>query len=66
MQKRIGGIGAGGKVASRSWSARVEALEHRRVSRNTGVRGLLKLWTRAGKFRPVHWARKMIVRARPP
>jgi phosphatidylglycerophosphate synthase len=38
-----------------------EALEHRRVCRNTGVRGLLKLWTRAGKFRPVHWARKMIV-----
>ncbi|MGI5159956.1 CDP-alcohol phosphatidyltransferase family protein [Microbispora sp. CA-102843] len=38
-----------------------EALEQRRVSRNTGVRGLLKLWTKAGKFRPVHWARKMIV-----
>lgn len=38
-----------------------EALEHRRASRNTGVRGLLKLWTKAGKFRPVHWARKMIV-----
>ncbi|WP_169979073.1 CDP-alcohol phosphatidyltransferase family protein [Microbispora sp. H10836] len=38
-----------------------EALEERRASRSTGVRGLLKLWTKAGKFRPVHWARKMIV-----
>jgi hypothetical protein len=38
-----------------------EALEQRRASRNTGVRGLLKLWTKAGKFRLVHWARKMIV-----
>ncbi|MEU6408404.1 CDP-alcohol phosphatidyltransferase family protein [Microbispora sp. NPDC046933] len=38
-----------------------EALEQRRASRSTGVRGLLKLWTKAGKFRPVHWARKMIV-----
>ncbi|MBP2702641.1 CDP-alcohol phosphatidyltransferase family protein [Microbispora sp. RL4-1S] len=37
------------------------ALEERRASRSTGVRGLLKLWTKAGKFRPVHWARKMIV-----
>lgn len=38
-----------------------EALEQRRASRSTGVRGLLKMWTKAGKFRPVHWARKMIV-----
>ncbi|MBX6382821.1 MAG: CDP-alcohol phosphatidyltransferase family protein [Microbispora sp.] len=38
-----------------------EALEERRASRSTGVRGLLKLWTKAGKFRPLHWARKMIV-----
>ncbi|GII89993.1 CDP-alcohol phosphatidyltransferase family protein [Sinosporangium siamense] len=37
------------------------ALETRRATRNTGVRGLLKMWTKAGKFRPVHWARKMIV-----
>lgn len=38
-----------------------EALEERRASRSSGLRSLLKLWTRAGKFRPVHWARKMIV-----
>ena len=38
-----------------------EALEERRASRSTGVRGILRLWTKAGKFRPVHWARKMIV-----
>ncbi len=38
-----------------------DALEKRRVSRSTGVRGLLRLWTQAGRFRAVHWARKMIV-----
>ncbi|MEW9531608.1 CDP-alcohol phosphatidyltransferase family protein [Microbispora sp. NPDC049125] len=38
-----------------------EALEQRKASRASGVRGLLKLWSRAGKFRLVYWARKMIV-----
>ncbi|MEV6982980.1 CDP-alcohol phosphatidyltransferase family protein [Sphaerisporangium sp. NPDC051017] len=38
-----------------------DALEKRRATRTGGVRGLLKLWTRAGRFRAVHWARKMIV-----
>ncbi|WP_214105273.1 CDP-alcohol phosphatidyltransferase family protein [Acrocarpospora catenulata] len=38
-----------------------DALEQRRESRSTGVQGLLRLWTRAGRFRLVHWARKMIV-----
>ncbi|WP_274384772.1 CDP-alcohol phosphatidyltransferase family protein [Streptosporangium sp. KLBMP 9127] len=37
------------------------ALEERKAARSTGVRGLLKMWTKAGKYRPVHWARKMIV-----
>jgi phosphatidylglycerophosphate synthase len=37
------------------------ALEIRKANRSTGVRGLLKLWTKAGKIRAVHWARKMIV-----
>ncbi|GAA5081442.1 CDP-alcohol phosphatidyltransferase family protein [Thermocatellispora tengchongensis] len=37
------------------------ALEQRRVARRTGVRALLKMWSKAGRFRPVHWARKMIV-----
>ncbi|HEY9525026.1 MAG TPA: CDP-alcohol phosphatidyltransferase family protein [Thermopolyspora sp.] len=39
-----------------------EALEQRRLERPAGgVRGLLKLWSKAGKFRVVYWARKMIV-----
>ncbi|GII81169.1 hypothetical protein Sru01_61510 [Sphaerisporangium rufum] len=38
-----------------------DALEKRRASRTGGVRGALKLWTKAGRFRAVHWARKMIV-----
>ncbi|MFC0861213.1 CDP-alcohol phosphatidyltransferase family protein [Sphaerimonospora cavernae] len=38
-----------------------EALEERKAGRDSGIRNLLKLWTKAGKFRPVHWARKMIV-----
>ncbi|GAA0929553.1 CDP-alcohol phosphatidyltransferase family protein [Nonomuraea longicatena] len=36
-------------------------LEQRRAERSQGIRGLLKMWTRAGRFRAVHWARKMIV-----
>ncbi|MCW2876588.1 MAG: hypothetical protein JWQ95_688 [Sphaerisporangium sp.] len=38
-----------------------DALDKRRASRSTGVRGLLKIWTEAGRFRAVYWARKMIV-----
>ncbi|NRQ34115.1 CDP-alcohol phosphatidyltransferase family protein [Nonomuraea sp. NN258] len=38
-----------------------QALERRRVERSQGLRGVLKMWTKAGKFRAVHWARKMIV-----
>ncbi|GAA0401290.1 hypothetical protein Acor_38690 [Acrocarpospora corrugata] len=38
-----------------------EALENRKLSRSGGVHAVLRLWTRAGRFRPVHWARKMIV-----
>ncbi|TMR99012.1 CDP-alcohol phosphatidyltransferase family protein [Nonomuraea basaltis] len=38
-----------------------QALVRRKVERSQGVRGLLKMWTRAGRFRAVHWARKMIV-----
>lgn len=38
-----------------------DALEERKARRSSGIRSLLKLWTKAGKFRPVHWARKMIV-----
>ncbi|GLW08633.1 hypothetical protein Misp01_37630 [Microtetraspora sp. NBRC 13810] len=37
------------------------ALEQRRVARRTGVRGLLKMWSKLGRIRLVHWARKMIV-----
>ncbi|MEZ0072136.1 CDP-alcohol phosphatidyltransferase family protein [Planotetraspora sp. GP83] len=37
------------------------ALENRKVTQSTGIRGLLRLWSRAGRFRAVHWARKMIV-----
>jgi hypothetical protein len=37
------------------------ALENRRVSNDSPVRALLRFWGRAGKFRLVHWARKMIV-----
>ncbi|MEV4369632.1 MULTISPECIES: CDP-alcohol phosphatidyltransferase family protein [unclassified Nonomuraea] len=37
------------------------ALERRKAERSQGLRGVLKMWTRAGKFRAVHWARKMIV-----
>ncbi|MFI7634279.1 CDP-alcohol phosphatidyltransferase family protein [Nonomuraea sp. NPDC049400] len=38
-----------------------QALTRRKVERSQGLRGLLKMWTKAGKFRAVHWARKMIV-----
>ncbi|GIH98508.1 CDP-alcohol phosphatidyltransferase family protein [Planobispora takensis] len=38
------------------------ALEERKVARNGGtIRSLLKMWSKAGKYRAVHWARKMIV-----
>ena len=38
-----------------------QALSLRREERKQGVRGVLKMWTKAGKFRVIHWARKMIV-----
>jgi hypothetical protein len=38
-----------------------KALERRKVERSQGIRGVLKMWSRAGRFRAVHWARKMIV-----
>ncbi|WP_327086359.1 CDP-alcohol phosphatidyltransferase family protein [Nonomuraea sp. NBC_01738] len=38
-----------------------KALEKRKVERSQGIRGLLKMWTKAGKYRAVHWARKMVV-----
>jgi hypothetical protein len=37
------------------------ALTRRKVERSQGLRGVLKMWTKAGRFRAVHWARKMIV-----
>ncbi|GAA4554997.1 CDP-alcohol phosphatidyltransferase family protein [Planotetraspora kaengkrachanensis] len=36
-------------------------LDRRRTVKRGGVSGLLKFWTDAGRFRSVHWARKMIV-----
>jgi Family of unknown function (DUF5941)/CDP-alcohol phosphatidyltransferase len=38
-----------------------QKLTARKAERSQGVRGLLKMWTKAGKYRAVHWARKMIV-----
>ncbi|MEU0567592.1 CDP-alcohol phosphatidyltransferase family protein [Nonomuraea sp. NPDC005983] len=38
-----------------------KALVRRKEERSQGVRGLLKMWSKAGKYRAVHWARKMIV-----
>ncbi|MGW0807471.1 CDP-alcohol phosphatidyltransferase family protein [Nonomuraea sp. NPDC002799] len=38
-----------------------QALVRRKEERSQGVRGVLKMWTKAGRFRAVHWARKMIV-----
>ncbi|MBO3750376.1 CDP-alcohol phosphatidyltransferase family protein [Streptosporangiaceae bacterium NEAU-GS5] len=37
------------------------ALAHRRDANSRGIRGLIRFWSRAGRFRAVHWARKMIV-----
>ncbi|GAA4233807.1 hypothetical protein FHR32_005256 [Streptosporangium album] len=37
------------------------ALEQRKIARSGGIRGLLKMWSKAGKYRAVYWARKMIV-----
>jgi hypothetical protein len=37
------------------------ALVARKEERKQGIRGLLKMWSKAGKYRAVHWARKMIV-----
>ncbi|MEV4242894.1 CDP-alcohol phosphatidyltransferase family protein [Streptosporangium canum] len=37
------------------------ALEQRKIARSGGIRGLLKMWSKAGRNRAVHWARKMIV-----
>ncbi|MFJ2031087.1 CDP-alcohol phosphatidyltransferase family protein [Streptosporangium sp. NPDC087985] len=37
------------------------ALEQRKIARSGGVSGLLKMWSNAGRYRAVHWARKMIV-----
>ncbi|MFI6903271.1 CDP-alcohol phosphatidyltransferase family protein [Nonomuraea sp. NPDC050394] len=36
-------------------------LEKRKIERSQGIRGLLKMWTKAGRYRAVHWARKMVV-----
>ncbi|GII55228.1 hypothetical protein Pth03_36170 [Planotetraspora thailandica] len=38
-----------------------EALDRRKSTKKSSVHGLLKFWTNAGRFRPVYWARKMIV-----
>ncbi|GLX92349.1 CDP-alcohol phosphatidyltransferase family protein [Herbidospora sp. NBRC 101105] len=38
-----------------------DALEVRKATSGGAVKNLLRLWTKAGKFRTVHWARKMIV-----
>ncbi|MFC6083204.1 CDP-alcohol phosphatidyltransferase family protein [Sphaerisporangium aureirubrum] len=38
-----------------------EELSKRKTSKTTTVRSLLRLWSQAGRFRAVHWARKMIV-----
>ncbi|MEO3868414.1 CDP-alcohol phosphatidyltransferase family protein [Nonomuraea sp. B12E4] len=38
-----------------------QALVRRKVERTQGLRRVLKMWTKAGKYRAVHWARKMIV-----
>jgi phosphatidylglycerophosphate synthase len=38
-----------------------EELTKRKTTKTTTVRGLLRLWSQAGRFRTVHWARKMIV-----
>jgi Phosphatidylglycerophosphate synthase len=39
-----------------------EALEQRKAERPvSGIRTLLKVWSKLGRFRPIYWARKMIV-----
>jgi len=38
-----------------------QALEERKNATTGGIRSLLKMWGRAGRYRAVHWARKMIV-----
>ncbi|WP_084962602.1 CDP-alcohol phosphatidyltransferase family protein [Thermoactinospora rubra] len=38
-----------------------QQLEKRKVERSTGIRGLLRMWTKAGRYRVVHWSRKMLV-----
>ncbi|MFI7613907.1 CDP-alcohol phosphatidyltransferase family protein [Nonomuraea terrae] len=38
-----------------------QALVRRKAERTQGLRAVLKMWGRAGRFRAVHWARKMIV-----
>ncbi|MEV5409394.1 CDP-alcohol phosphatidyltransferase family protein [Thermopolyspora sp. NPDC052614] len=38
-----------------------EALVQRKAEQTGVVKRMLKAWSRAGRFRPVHWARKMIV-----
>ncbi|GAA4988500.1 hypothetical protein HD597_007715 [Nonomuraea thailandensis] len=38
-----------------------QKLTARKAERSQGLRGVLKMWTKAGKYRAVHWARKMIV-----
>ncbi|MFD2354496.1 CDP-alcohol phosphatidyltransferase family protein [Nonomuraea ferruginea] len=38
-----------------------QALERRKVEQSSGVKRMLKMWSKAGKYRAVHWARKMIV-----
>ncbi|MFF4415189.1 CDP-alcohol phosphatidyltransferase family protein [Streptosporangium sp. NPDC001559] len=37
------------------------ALEQRKIARSGGIRGLLKMWSKAGRNRAVYWARKMVV-----
>ncbi|GAA3131966.1 hypothetical protein GCM10010466_23220 [Planomonospora alba] len=37
------------------------ALEERKAARKNGIRSLLKMWSKAGKYRAVYWARKMVV-----
>ncbi|TQM76259.1 CDP-alcohol phosphatidyltransferase family protein [Thermopolyspora flexuosa] len=38
-----------------------EALVQRRIEQTNTIKKLLRLWTKAGRFRPLYWARKMIV-----
>lgn len=38
-----------------------DALEVRKSGSTTPVKALLRMWTRAGRFKSVYWARKMIV-----